>query len=43
MAKLMYLFRSNPTAYRSMSSEQMQQTMKKRIDWKDALEKERPY
>jgi len=35
----MYLFRSNPTAYRSMSPEQMQQTMKKWMDWKDALEK----
>ena len=34
----MYLFRSNPTAYRSMSPEQMQQTMKW-MDWKDALEK----
>jgi hypothetical protein len=29
MARFMYLFRSNPTAYRSMSPEQMQQTMKK--------------
>jgi hypothetical protein len=28
MAKFMYLFRSTPTAYRSMSPEQMQQTMK---------------
>jgi len=28
MAKFMYLFRSNPGAYRSMSPEQMQQTMK---------------
>ena len=35
----MYLFRSNPTACRSMSPEQMQQTMKKWMDWKDALEK----
>jgi hypothetical protein len=39
MAKFMYLFRSNPGAYRSMSPEQMQQTMKKWMDWKDALEK----
>jgi hypothetical protein len=39
MAKFMYLFRSNPTSYRSMSPEQMQQTMKKWMDWKDALEK----
>lgn len=39
MAKFMYLFRSNPTAYQSMSPEQMQQTMKKWMDWKDTLEK----
>ena len=39
MAKFMYLFRSNPTAYRSMSPEQMQQTMKKWMDWKDTLQK----
>ena len=39
MANFMYLFRSNPTAYRSMSPEQMQQTMKKWMDWKDMLEK----
>jgi hypothetical protein len=39
MVKFMYLFRSNPTAYRSMSPEQMQQTMKKWMDWKDTLEK----
>jgi len=39
MANFMYLFRSNPTAYRSMSPEQMQQTMKKWMDWKDTLEK----
>src|SRR5256712_2736786 len=39
MANLMYLFRSNPTAYRSMSPEQMQQIPKKWMDWKDTLEK----
>lgn len=39
MAKFMYLFRSNPTAYRSMSPEQMQQTIQKWTDWKDALER----
>jgi hypothetical protein len=39
MTKFIYLFRSNPAAYRSMSPEQMQQTMKKWMDWKDALEK----
>ncbi|MCG3163787.1 MAG: hypothetical protein JMDDDDMK_05238 [Acidobacteria bacterium] len=38
MAKFMYLFRSNPAAYQSMSPEQMQQTMKKWMDWKGALE-----
>jgi len=35
----MYLFRSNPAAYQSMSHEQMQQTMQKWMDWKDNLEK----
>jgi hypothetical protein len=35
----MYLFRSNPGAYRSMSPEQMQQLMKKWTDWRDTLEK----
>jgi len=39
MANFMYLFRSNPAAYQSMSPEQMQQTMKKWMDWKDTLEK----
>ena len=39
MANFMYLFRSNPAVFRSMSPEQMQQTMKKWMDWKDALEK----
>ena len=39
MSKFMYLFRSNPTAYQSLSPEQMQQTFKKWMDWKDALEK----
>lgn len=39
MSKFMYLFRNNPTAYQSMSPEQMQQTMKKWMDWKDTLEK----
>ena len=40
MAKFMYLFRGNPTAYRSMSPEQMQQTMKKWMDWKDTLQRD---
>jgi hypothetical protein len=40
MAKFMYLFRSNPTAaYQSLSPEQMQQLMKKWMDWKESLEK----
>jgi hypothetical protein len=39
MASFMYLFRSNPGAYQSMSPEQMQQTMKKWMDWRDMLEK----
>ena len=40
MTSFMYLFRSNPEVFRSMSPEQMQQTMKKWMDWKDALEKD---
>ncbi|MGH9402588.1 MAG: YciI family protein [Terriglobia bacterium] len=39
MANFMYLFRSNPAAYRSMSPEQMQQIVKKWMDWRGALEK----
>src|SRR6266581_2199385 len=39
MAKFMYLFRSNPAAYRLMSPEQMQQMTKKWMDWKDTMEK----
>lgn len=39
MTNFMYLFRSNPAAYRSMSPEEMQQTVKKWMDWKDSLEK----
>ena len=39
MAKFMYLFRSNPEAFRSISPEQMQQIVKKWTDWKDGLEK----
>jgi hypothetical protein len=39
MAKFMYLFRGNLAALRSMSPEQMQQNMKKWMDWKDSLEK----
>ena len=39
MSKFIYLFRSNPTAFQSLSPEQMQQTVKKWMDWKDTLEK----
>jgi hypothetical protein len=39
MAKFMYLFRSSPMAYRSMSPEQMQQVTKKWMDWRGCLEK----
>jgi hypothetical protein len=39
MSKFIYLFRSNPTAYQSLSPEQMQQTLKKWMDWRDTLEK----
>src|SRR5262249_42978657 len=39
MAKFMYLFRNNPATLRSMSPEQMQQTMKKWMGWRDMLEK----
>ena len=39
MAKFLYLFRSNPDAFKSMSPEQMQDTMKKWMDWKDRLQK----
>ena len=39
MAKFMYLFRRDPSVQRTMSAEQMQQTMKKWMDWKDHLER----
>jgi hypothetical protein len=39
MTKFIYLFRTNPTAYQSLSPEQMQQTFKKWMDWRDTLEK----
>jgi hypothetical protein len=39
MAKFIYLFRNDPTAHRSISPEQMQQMMKKWLDWKAGLEK----
>ena len=39
MANFMVLFRTNPTAYQSMSPEEMQQNMKKWMDWRQTLEK----
>jgi hypothetical protein len=39
MTKFIFLFRNNPMAHRSISPEQMQQMMKKWMDWKDGLEK----
>lgn len=39
MEKFLYVFRSNPSAYRSMSPEQMQQIVQKWTDWKENLEK----
>lgn len=39
MANFMYLFRGNQTAQRSMSPDQMQQTMKKWMGWIDTLKK----
>src|SRR5262245_40213530 len=39
MATFVYLFRGDPAAYRSMSPEEMQQTMSKWMNWREALEK----
>ena len=39
MATFVYLFRSNPNLYRSMSPEEMQQTMNKWMNWRETLEK----
>lgn len=39
MSRFIYLFRSNPAAYQSLSPEQMQQVVKKWMDWRNALEK----
>jgi hypothetical protein len=39
MAKFMYLFRSHPDVYRALSPEQMQQVLKRWMDWKDQMEK----
>lgn len=39
MADFIYLFRSNPEAWKSMSPEQMQQTIKKWREWVDGIEK----
>lgn len=39
MKKFIYLFRNHPSAYRALSPEQMQQTMRKWMEWRDSLEK----
>ena len=39
MTKFMYLFRSHPESYRSLSPDEMQRSMQKWIDWKAGLEK----
>lgn len=39
MTKFMFLFRSNPEAYRSMSPDEMQRTTQKWMDWKENLQK----
>ncbi|MBO0859766.1 MAG: hypothetical protein J2P21_15150 [Chloracidobacterium sp.] len=39
MSKFIFLFRNDQTANQSMSPEQMQQHMKKWLDWRDTLEK----
>src|SRR5579871_5532504 len=39
VAKFIFLFRSNPTAYQSISPEQGQQIMKKWMDWRSTLDK----
>jgi hypothetical protein len=38
MARFMYLFRSNPGMYRTMSPEQMQQLTQKWMQWRTTLE-----
>lgn len=39
MADFIYLFRSNPEVWKSMSPEQMQQTVGKWMEWVDGLER----
>lgn len=39
MANFIYLFRNNPANLQSLSPEQMQQILKKWMDWKESLEK----
>ncbi len=39
MTKFIFVFRNDPMAHRSVSPEQMQQMMKKWMDWKEGLEK----
>jgi hypothetical protein len=38
MSTFMLLFRNNSEAYKSMSAEQIQQTLKKWMDWRSSLE-----
>jgi hypothetical protein len=38
MAKFLYLFRNNPAAQQPRSPEQMEQSMKRYMDWKERLE-----
>ncbi|HZS45883.1 MAG TPA: YciI family protein [Blastocatellia bacterium] len=39
MSRFMLLFRANPESYQSMSPEDMQQTVKKWMDWRADMEK----
>ena len=39
MTKFMYLFRSYPESYRSLSPDEMQRALQKWVDWKAGLEK----
>lgn len=39
MANFIYLFRNNPANLQSLSPEQMQQILKKWMDWRESLEK----
>ena len=39
MATFVYLFRSSPATYQSMSPEEMQQAMSKWMNWRETLER----